>query len=340
MKKILIGMLVLLLAAAGIAYGVISHRQGQFQYNTNYINGNTAGNLYNAGMFCESNGTVFFANPDDNNRLYSMDPDGGNLKKLCNDSAMYINADDNYVYYIRNSQVSDTEYAVDALYSYSKNALCRISRDGGRTTVLDYDPCLYASLIGNYIYYLHYDTENATTLYKIRIDGEERTRLSDTYVFTCSSDGQYFYYDSNKNGSIYRYDTATDTTSPVYDCNSYKPTVTSDGNAYYLDIDQDNALVHVNINSGEPTVLVPDSIDLYNVYGSYIYYQTYNENGSALCMIKNDGTDYQMLAGGTYCSINVTSHFIYFTDFRTGQVYCTPTSDPGELSAFHPGILE
>lgn len=340
MKKILIGIIAFVLIAAAAGYGVVSHMRGQFQYNSGYVNGNTAGNLYNAGTFCESNGTVFFANPDDDNKLYSMDLNGGSLKKLCNDSATYINADDHYVYYIRNAKASDTEYAIDALYSYSKNALCRISRDGGRTTVLDSDPCLYASLIGNYIYYLHYDTETATTLYKIRIDGEERTQLTDAYVFTCSADGQYFYYDSSDNGNIYRFDTATDTASLVYACNCYKPTVTNDGNAYYLDVDRDNALVHVNINSGEPTVLVTDSIDLYNVYGSYIYYQTYDESGSALYRIKNDGTGQKLLASGTYCSINVTSSAIYFTDYRTGQVYSTPTFSPGEPTAFHPGVLE
>lgn len=28
-------------------------------YNKNYVNGNSAGNLYNAGLFCEDSGTIF-----------------------------------------------------------------------------------------------------------------------------------------------------------------------------------------------------------------------------------------------------------------------------------------
>ncbi len=98
MKKaigIIIAVLVVI-AIAGISiYSVLDNK---IKYNDSYVNGNSAGNLYNAGLFCESNGTVFFANPDDNYRLYSMDLDGSNLKKLCSDTAMYINADDNYVY--------------------------------------------------------------------------------------------------------------------------------------------------------------------------------------------------------------------------------------------------
>ncbi len=97
MKKNLIRSIAVLGILALIAYGVVRHYQSLVKYNTTFVNGNTAGNLYNGGLFCESNGTVFFANPDDNNTLYSMDPGGSNLKKLCSDTVMYINADSHYV---------------------------------------------------------------------------------------------------------------------------------------------------------------------------------------------------------------------------------------------------
>ncbi|MDE7206260.1 MAG: DUF5050 domain-containing protein, partial [Lachnospiraceae bacterium] len=32
--------------------------------------GNTSGNLYNGGLFCESDGYVYFSNPYDSNALY------------------------------------------------------------------------------------------------------------------------------------------------------------------------------------------------------------------------------------------------------------------------------
>lgn len=338
MRKILTCIGLVLLICGAIALPVYRYADNRIHYNTNYINGNTPGNLYNAGLFCESNGTVFFANPDDSYRLYSMDADGSNINKVCNDSVMYINADSHYVYYVRNN---DTTGINHSFFSFHNNSLCRINRDGGRVTVLDEDPCIYASLIGNYIYYLHYDSEDATTLYKIKIDGTERTQVADTYLFTCSTDGQYFYYNNMKtDGSIWQYDTVSDTTHQVYSCNSYKPTVYNDGNTYYLDVDKNNALVHTNIYSGTPTVLTTDSIDTYNVYGSHVYYQTYDPDGSALCMIKNDGSDARVLISGTFSCINVTTYYIYFTDYFSGQVFYTPTSNPGELMQFHPGRLE
>ena len=78
--------------------------------NSGYVNGNSAGNLYNGGLFCESNGTVFFSNPSDNHRLYSMNPDGSDMKKLSDDTVSYIYADDHYVYYVRNNKSEDTNF--------------------------------------------------------------------------------------------------------------------------------------------------------------------------------------------------------------------------------------
>lgn len=341
MKKALFA-LVAIIVVAGIGLSVYFHSKSKNTiYNTFYVNGNSAGNLYNAGLFCENNGCVFFANPDDHNALYSMNSDGSNLQKLSNDSATYINADNNYIYYIKNTQTSSSEYAIDALYSYSQNCLCRIDRDGKNKLVLDDDPCLYATLIGNYIYYLHYDKEQATTLYKIGIDGKQRSQVSKEQCFTCSASDQYFFYNGmTTDGSIYQFDTTTDTSTKVYSCNSYKPIVSSDGNAYYLDVNQNNALVHTDLNYSNPIYLTKDSIDHYNVYGSYIYYQKYSKKGNAFCKIKNDGSDYHELLSGDYCSINITSYYIYVKDFRTGQIFYTSTSNPGDFEIFHPGIIK
>jgi hypothetical protein len=251
---------------------------------------------------------------------------------------MYINADSHYVYYVRNNDRSSSSFG---FFSFANNSLCRISRNGNNLTVLDPDPCIYATLIGNYIYYLHYDTETDTTLYKIGIDGEERQQVYSPYIFTCSSLGQYFYSNGTRtDGALYQYDTTTDQMTKIYECNCYKPIVTGDNNVYYMDVNQNNALVHTNIEFDNPVTLSTDSIDLYNVYGSYIYYQRYSEDSPALCMIKNDGSDFQILAEGNYSNINVTSYNIYFTDFKTREVFYTPTNHPGELKPFHPGVIK
>ena len=289
--------------------------------------------MYNGGLFCEHNGVVYFANLQDAGRLYSMDPSGNDIKKISDDSVKYINADDNYIYYVRDNTNRDTQYYFS---SFNNNSLCRLSIKGHKLKILDEDPCIYASLIGNYIYYLHYDEKNATTLYKVCIDGTDRKQVKNHYVFTCSASGQYFFFNSPKDGKLYKMDTDTDQEELAFDCNCYKPIV-DDDNAYYLDVNQNNALVHTSLSTGKPITLSKDFIELYNVYGSYIYYQRGGSN-PALCMIKNDGSDFKEIALGEYTNINVTSYYIYFQDFKTGNVYYTPTSNPGEISDFSPGM--
>ncbi len=305
-------------------------------FNKSYVNGNTPGNLYNAGLFCEHNGQIFFANDDDNDSLYSMDIYGNNLKKLCDDKIMYINADDNYIYYVRNNEKKTSEFA---FFSYNNNSLCRMSQKTGKVKILDSDPCIYATLIGNYIYYLHYDNKTASTLYKVKIDGTEKKKLTNSYLFTCSSLGQYFYYNSPSNGQLYEYDTTTDTSTMIYDCHCYKPIVDTKDNVYYMDVDNENALTHVNISSNNPIALSNDEIELYNVYGSTIFYQRGGKN-AAICMIKNDGTGFKVLAEGEFSNINITTTNTYFSNFKTGEVYFTPTENPGKITKFSPGIIE
>ena len=158
MKKS-IKIIICILVITAIAFAAYRSYKNKTIYNDNYVNGNTAGNLYNAGLFCESNGEIFFSNHQDNDSLYSMDIHGNNIKKLCSDTAMYINADANYVYYVRNNTHDNTDFS---FFSYNNNSLCRIPRNGGKVVILDTDPCIKANLIGNYIYYLHYDKQNGS----------------------------------------------------------------------------------------------------------------------------------------------------------------------------------
>ena len=146
MKKRLPIIIIAVLVVVFAGLGFYSHQKSKIKYNTSYVNGNTAGNLYNAGLFCEKNGTVYFANPDDDYRLYSMDTNGNHLKKLSYDRVMYINADDHYVYYVRNNENNGTGFD---FFSYARNSLCRIDQNGENTKILDKDPCLYASRVND-----------------------------------------------------------------------------------------------------------------------------------------------------------------------------------------------
>ena len=337
MKKIFIALVLILLFVGGI---FIMRQTGKNEtiMNNGYVNGNTAGNLYNGGLFCEYNGVIFFANPSDGGKLYSMDSNGGNLKKLSNDAATYINADENYIYYVRNNPGDSLDFNFVAFH---RNALVRVDHNGENLVILDTEPSLYASLLGNYIYYIHYDEGTASTLYKVRIDGKEQKQVMDEAVFTCNADGQYFYYNGmHTDGSIHCFDTATDSTSVVYEGNTFQPIVSDGDDVYYIDGDSKYSIVHTNLHFSNPTYITRDSVDSYNVHGSYIYYQRYNKQGSAFCVIKNDGTEFQLIKKGDFCDIHVTSYFVFFREYHSGQMYYFPRNNPDDIRTFRPGTLE
>ncbi len=306
--------------------------------NHGYVNGNTAGNLYNGGLFCESNGVIFFSNPSDGGKLYCMDANGNNLQKLSNDVATYINADENYVYYVRNNPSDSLNFNFVAFH---RNALVRMDRDGKNVVLLDTEPSLYAALLGNYIYYIHYSENDASQLYRVRIDGEEQKLVMNDPVFTCNTDGQYFYYNGmNDDGNIHRFDTATNTTETVYIGNAFQPIVSDGKDVYYIDGNTDYSIIHTNLQFDNPTYITTDSVDSYNVYGSYIYYQRFDEDGSALCMIKNDGSEFQVIREGDYCDIHVTSYYVFFRDYHSGNMYYFLRTNPDSVERFNPGVIE
>jgi len=335
MKKILIALIIIILLG-GAGFGIYKYTsiKSETIMNNGYVNGNSAGNLYNGGAFCEFNGTIFFSNPSDSFKLYSMDSNGQNLKKLADDIPTYINADENYVYYIRNNPRGSLDFNYVAFY---QNALVRIDHDGDNILILDQEPCMYASLIGNYIYYLHYSTEDASTLYKVRIDGKEQKKVMDRAVFTCNADGQYFYYNGmDSDGNIHKFDTVADTTVTVYEGNCFQPIV-SGNDVYYIDGYTDYSIIHTNLEYDDPTYVTRDSVDAYNIYGSYIYYQRYDKDGSALCMIKNDGTDSRVIREGDFSNIHVTSEYVFFKEYYSEEYYYFARNNPSEVELFRPG---
>jgi hypothetical protein len=335
MKKKFPVILFLILLAIAVAIGIYRRISTQTKFNGTYVNGNTAGNLYNSGLFCENGGTIFFSNPDDDGKLYCMDSNGANLKKLNDDTPTYINADANYVYYTRNNPSDDTSFS---FLNINTHSLCRMNRNGkGSVLILDTETSIYASLVGDYIYYIRYTKDSASTLYRIRIDGEEMEQVNEIPYYTCSTNGQYIYYNGREDDhNIRRLNTATGSENIIYRVNCWMPTVINGTTAYFLDCENNYSLARVELSNGEQVTLTNDRIDTYNVYNDYIYFQR-SGSDPALCRIRTDGTEYLEIAPGTYNTINVTADFVYFTEYDSGDMLRTPTKSPGVIEDFHPG---
>lgn len=340
MKKklpLIVFIIILILAIGG---GIAVHMLNRTHFNDDYVNGNTAGNLYNEGLICEYDGMIYFANPSDRDRLYCMNADGTELVKLSDDTVSYINVDEYYVYYVRNNPGVVGAFS---FLNFNTDSLCRINRNGKADSilVLDTAPSLYASLVGNYVYYLHYSDSEGSTLYKVKIDGSEQIQVASDAFFTASTSGPYIYYNGiSSEHYLWRRNTEDDTFGMLYGGDCWMPTVVDDTTLYYMDCDNHYALARVDLATSDKVLLSEDRVDWYNVCGDYVYFQRVDAEEPALCRMHTDGSGYEVLVDGNYMNICTTSEYVYFRDYDTEQAYRMKHGDTGSIELFLPGIVE
>lgn len=293
--------------------------------------GNTAGNLNNGGLFCESDGMVYFANPYDSNSLYSMTVEGDNLKFLNSMSVKYINAGGNYVFYFgKPSKVSSGLGSV-----VSKTGIFQIDKNGKKNKAITNDVTQSMLLVGNDIYYQKYTETEGATFCKINIKKMDPEELLSYMVNPAGYfQGKIYYNGMYSDHNLYAYDLKTDTESKVWEYNMWNP-IFDGNNVYFMDIENNYKLCKYNIPNDIFEVLTNDRIDFFNVYGDLIYYQTSSSTEPALKRMRTDGSEKTIVASGTYSEVNITSVYTYFSPFGSEYpLYRTPTFGAPNVEEF------
>lgn len=314
---------------------ILFHRANDTKFNESpNANGNTPGNLYNSGLYAELDGKVYFSNPLDMGRLYVMDSNGKNLKKLSQDTVFSINAYGSYLYYAKNDiETNDSTSIFRGTYlgAYRSNL------DGKKVMALYDDYAQTVVLVGNTVYMQCYDNDRdkeTTTcnIKSISINGGKAQEYLKNGIDIAGTYGSHIYYIGNDNDhNIYSMNTANKNSSTILEGNCWMPIV-SGNQLYYLDLSDNYSLVKTSVgNAQSGTVLVDERISTYNVSDTYIYFQIDDKENSKLCRIRKDaGTnEYEVVAKGNYENINITSTYVYFHDFNNESItYRTPVNGP------------
>ena len=321
-----ITVVVLILLSLGV---VLS---GHITMNDDYTVGNTPGNLNNGGYFCEADGRVYFANAYDSYGLYSMNPDESEMVKLSGNSVSSINAAGKYLYYAMTSDGSDGS---GLGYLARTEGIYRSNLKGKSTVGLDRCGIVSMQLCGNYLYYEKYDKALGTTLDKVRIDKKDKQTVAEEIINpNCFVDGRIYYNGAGKDHFLYALDVSTDNASVVWRGNLWNPIV-QDGYVYYMDVSENYRLCRYSLNNDVIEVLTNDRIDMFNVYGSYIYYQVSSTDAPALKRMLIDGSSQELVREGVYQNINITSQYVYFNAFNESTpVYKTSTFGPVNVITF------
>lgn len=331
LKRVII-LLVVIGIVAGLGY--YKYINTVTFYNEPGTNGNTIGNLYGSGLFCENNGVVYFANPNDFGRIYKMNPDESNIEIVANDCVFYINADDNYLYYSRNNN-RDNSFVLDV----NTESLCRMTKRNKKVIILDQANCNAAALAGNRVVYLRYDPDEATTLYMVGIDGENREQISKAALDPCCMVGEKMYYSGVEHDhNLHALNLDTGDSAFVSEENLWMPLIDGD-TLFYMNLDDNNRVYRSSLSGEGKAGVTTYGTSGYNVSGNYLYYQSIKGNPDGLYRVDLTTGEEVLLTEGQFNNINITSKYVYFADYRTGATFHSPLGST-QVGVFNPPILQ
>lgn len=293
--------------------------------------GNTAGNIYNSGLFCEDDGVVYFANVYDQNALYSMNPDGTNMKKLLSAKVKYINAGGNFLYYYMTDSTTSTGLG----FIRRVMGIYRCQKNGKGVQTISRDPSLEMILIENDIYYQHYDNKTAVNLHKVNTEGEKDTKIASEIINPAGVYGDVIYYaNQTDNHFLMVLDTANDSMSEYLKHNVWNP-VRQGNFIYFIDLSNNHKLARYSIENNDIEILSKDRVDCFNLNTEYIFIQTNDEENPALKRLSIDGSTEETVMEGVFTSINMTSTYVYFSPFENqSMMYKTPAYGSVNVTEF------
>lgn len=322
MLKTIRNVLIVLIVLTTI--GVIAlliYNKDRTYYNTEEEIGNTAGNIYNGGLFCEQDDLIYFSNPGDDGALYVMNSNLTNFKKLREDKSVYINADENYLYYIRdNDSKKNTK---EGFMVFFTTGVFRCLQNGKDLLAYTGNPGAYLTLKGNHIYFQRYDVESGLYLYQYPIDGEsERLMVSDAVIPATVLDNKLYYAGLSENHNINSIDLSSFTTHTVYDGSYLYPVFMGDY-IYYIDPSNKYKIYRMNQDGSEPERLVKYRTSTYNITssGKFLYYQIDDNKRNGIHRLNLETLEDETLMTGDYKDINVTSEYVFFRDFDETNTY-------------------
>lgn len=318
---IIIFILILLAIIGGIVFITIKNRPQQIPDDAV---GNTSGNLNNHGLFCESDGYVYFSNPYDQRKLYKMTIDGNDLECIGDVPCEYINVYGNEVYFYQTPVADNQVFGLGGLYGICSTDI------NGKTGMNNIDKTVVNSLVlyGPKLYYQHYDQAEGLRLYEADPHTEEKKEISDKRVFVSTPyNGRFLTY-NEENGYFFSAFNPASGQMELLDQESRVYNVILDGQyIYYMNIDDSYRIYRMKLGTYEKEKITDSTVDIFNVYGSDLFYQKNSESAPGLYHMNLTSGSEELVAEGNYTNINCTSTYTYFYPFGDNAVlYRVPTS--------------
>ena len=216
-RRIIFVCIALVALAGAIIYMILS---GRMKPNPPGTVGNTAGNLNNNGLFCEYDGTVFFANAGEGGHLYAMNPDETDVRQINNMNVRNLLVDDSFVYFIQLGNKQDASSGFSSMISVK--SFIRSDKKGQNTTSLTDATVLQAQLVDNRLYLL--TTGKSLSFQTMNRDKSDKKDLADYEIDPSSVyNGVIYYNGTQSNHYLYGLSTTGNSVSEVWRGNCWYP---------------------------------------------------------------------------------------------------------------------
>ena len=299
--------------------------------------GNTAGNLYNYGLFCEDGDRIYFSNINDQGALYSMKKDYSDFKKISSDYVRYINADENYIYYSRNNNLKDK--ASRSIFIFYSNGIYRMSKSGHNLKMLWNKPIGTMVLYRNKIYYQKYVEGSKLSISSVGIDGEgDKEIYSDDSQAVSIDSGKLYFAGIRSDKNLHSISLDSSSNRIEAEGSFYNPIV--NGNyIYYIDSGNKYRLYRADYNGDNRKILVNERIASYNFSEDfrYLYYQKDGSEDNGLCVMDMNDGSIITIKKGDFKWLNTVGTDCFFTDFDGSQMYVY--SPNKGISIFDPPVI-
>lgn len=335
-KKVL---LTLFIITALTTAGVFLYSLNRTFLNDEQLVGNTTGNIYNGGLFCEKDGIIYFSNDNDDGSLYMMNSDTTNIKKIHADKAAYINVDENYIYYLRANNTRENNSG--SILMFNNTGIYRINLNGRKLKLISGNPGSYVTLKGNHVYYQNYDVNEGLYLYRNQTDGSlERMLLKEAVIPAAIINNRLYYTGVNKDHNINYLDLLSFTSS-TYIEGSFAYPIFFGEYIYYMDQSNNYTINRMNKDGTDRFVLVNDRCSTFNITnsGKYLYYQVDDLDNSKICRMNLETYEVEVLLEGHYKQIHVTDNYVFFKDFDNQNTYIISADGSSKLATFNPPNL-
>lgn len=282
--------------------------------------GNNPGNILYGGFAAENNGYIYAPSPSKQFTRYNAD--GSNPTALDTGWGSNLNVEGDWVYYtiefangpgeenyyhIEKSKIDGSQNSIilanvraknmivvgDWIYytidssTVSQSSIEKVRIDGtGRTLITCGSSSYYNSLnvAGDWLYYID---QSDSTIYKIKTDGTQKTKVIDTTDsnLVITQDGKYAYFHSNSVQKWIRLNLQDSSVLNLPDNVGYNLIIS--GDKIYYDGSNLEKIYSSNLDGTSESYITDLGIfNTFNVAGNFLYYWNYTTNSYTSIKIK------------------------------------------------------